>query len=310
MTWILLQIMLGVYGAMAVDYSGTFRDRVWLHALEFYKDELYIQLKDKPNVGVLIVYLRSVTVLKLKDKWKRLKKKYVDIRRENGLTEIGGFHPNITWKFYDEMGHILKDDLNIHPEHRNTQNFLSGEDKEIQASERAKRKGVKRISQQEINDKILSPASRPGDASILSIPITGSAPSSSNICESTPSSDSVTSFDSINSYDSIDSPIYDQEMTSNSAFFSEIREAVTRFQRESSERWQRDMRDFKRMVEEQNCIRLEKMQAICEEDRRRQNEFYENLMNRISQNGFAPSTSTSTTTTDTNIPTFFHVSYQ
>lgn len=101
----------------------------------------------------------------------------------NLQTGVGGRDQADIWKFYDEMGQILKNDSSIradvsietyamkesdgpHIVDNRQRNDIDGEDEEIQAARRARARNVNKITSTTIKQKVIDPSKRYAQAFI------------------------------------------------------------------------------------------------------------------------------------------------
>ncbi|KAI9325837.1 hypothetical protein BD770DRAFT_450100 [Pilaira anomala] len=179
-TWIFLQIMLGINDPLANATDTFVKGRIWDQALVCFREQLVINYN-----GITAEITRFLDsrfdVKNMQDYWNKLKMKYRDLKTENGMTGIGGVNPNITWPFYDEVGQILANDRTIHPQivmgtdingegptvvtansytEPHVREGMSYEDKERLVEENARQRGVVHMPSREIQEKILVPARR------------------------------------------------------------------------------------------------------------------------------------------------------
>ncbi|CAO3693750.1 unnamed protein product [Rhizopus stolonifer] len=117
-------------------------------------------------------------------KWGSMKRKCKDMYNAANLqTGVGGRDPADIWKYYDEMGQILKNDSSIqadvsietyamgegdgpHIVDNRQRNDVDEEDEEIQAARRARARNVNRITSATIEQRVINPSKRYAQAFI------------------------------------------------------------------------------------------------------------------------------------------------
>lgn len=178
-TWIFLQIMLGINDPLAAATDTLVKGRIWDQALVCFREQLRINYNGiTPEISAF--FESRFDVKKMQDQWNSMKQKYRELKAVNGMTGIGGTHPNLTWPFYDEVGQILANDRTIHPEvvmgtsingegptiteiprgEGNVRARMSNADKERTEASNASQRGVVHLPNQQIQEKILVPARR------------------------------------------------------------------------------------------------------------------------------------------------------
>lgn len=170
-TWVFLQIMLGIHDELCEATDNHYKARIWLNALALFKEEL-------SNVNDSATFVSAIDVEKMQAKWDAMKRKYKQMYQEAILrTGVGGSDPATRWTFYDEVGQILVNDVSIRAEvsietygmnesdgpvttdNRNRE-ARSPAEVEAAATERARRRNVRRITSDKIKEKILDPSKR------------------------------------------------------------------------------------------------------------------------------------------------------
>lgn len=168
--WTFLQVMLWICDEIAMSTDNFLRSRIWVQARLLFIQELREHITGSEH------FCTHITVEKMQDAWDRLKRTYkAHYNRAHLQTGVGGGEPR--WKYYDEMGQLLKNDASIHPDviieshniqgqagafvtdNRNRNNEDEG-DEEVQAARRARMRNVHHITKQMAKDKILTPAQR------------------------------------------------------------------------------------------------------------------------------------------------------
>lgn len=105
--YMLLDIMGGIYDLLRLSNDNTFKNFLWTCGFDLLVEQCRIVSVDENFLSVL-------TLRKMEQKWKKMKREYARLKSLNNLTGIGGVHPNITWPFYDDVGQVLKNDKDIH----------------------------------------------------------------------------------------------------------------------------------------------------------------------------------------------------
>ncbi|KAI9326028.1 hypothetical protein BD770DRAFT_450061 [Pilaira anomala] len=178
-TWIFLQIMLGINDPLAEATDTLVKGRIWDQALVCFREQLRINYNGiHPEISAF--FESRFDVKKMLDQWNSMKQKYRELKAVNGMTGIGGTHPNLSWPFYDEVGQILANDHTIHPEvvmgtsingegptiteiprdEGRIRARMSNADKERTEASNASQRGLVHLPNQQINERILVPARR------------------------------------------------------------------------------------------------------------------------------------------------------
>ncbi|CAO3680581.1 unnamed protein product [Rhizopus stolonifer] len=161
--WAFLQIMLGIHDELAEATDNLYKERIWANAKGLFVEELteYVERSTE--------FCANVSVYKMQRKWDSMKRKYKDMYNAANLqTGVGGRDPADIWKYYDEMGQILKNDSSIQADVsiETQRNDVDEEDEEIQAARRARARNVNRITSATIEQRVINPSKRYAQAFI------------------------------------------------------------------------------------------------------------------------------------------------
>ncbi|KAI9359152.1 hypothetical protein BD770DRAFT_386698 [Pilaira anomala] len=290
-TWIFLQIMLAINDPLNDATDNTLlKENIWDRALVCFRKQLEINYNDTTAEEITGFLDSRFDVKNMQDQWNRMIENYRDLKAENELTGIGGVHSSVTWPFYDEVGQILANDRNVHPEivistsingkgpemvtiNRNEPHIresMSTEDKERMIKENARRRGVVHMSIQQIQEKILVPARR--NARICNTDNQGTTSSRSLSNVTGAGRRTRRRVERAEEQDSFNSGGNSGEINSSNDIRSLIDDIVTR----SNQNTQENIDYFHRLALERDEARLNIIKKILDEQRRLDQEEREN----------------------------------
>lgn len=283
-TWIFLQIMFGIQDFLSKTGDALVKNRVWNRSLDLFREQLRINYSNNLD-QVRIFFSRNFKVKKMQDQWDRMKTKYRELKNLNGMTGIGGTHPNINWIFYDEVGKILANDRNIHPRavvatsindegpsitvlQHEIPGDLSSAERDAVAREKARRNGIQHLPLRTIKEKILDPSGR--------YAILRQARSTNNA--SRPTEDVVTGAGRQTRSGERDENNANALSNVAQSYRALFEEAIAKSDEKANER----MQEFHRLALERDRLRLERIEQILREQRRLDREEREEFFNRRS----------------------------